>query len=90
MSKDPIAVATPSWLDRTAIRVLGARSHHFDASGLLRLEHDGGEIHVEFPLAARNLTFRYRGEDLRARLRGDQVEQMEHFDARLTFFDSLE
>lgn len=58
-------------------------------NGYLFFAEPRGAFSIQFPLAEEEMVLRYKNRQIRARLVGDQVRQMENFGQNLTFFDPL-
>ena len=86
----PLFVRMPPWLVRETMRISGVaaprqtQSYLFIADPPVRRP-----ITIEFKLPIRELVLRHRSRDIRVRLRGDHVVEMDSFGSDLTFFDEL-
>lgn len=86
----PLLVRLPKWARWEKVRVTGASALPRLVNGYLYVAHPGkNEVVVGFPLAQEELTLTYKARQVRCRLQGDAVRQMENYGADLTFFDSL-
>jgi len=86
----PVMVRIPPWVPVGEIRVEGAAALPRLVNGYLFIaEPPRSAFTISFPLARQEVILNYKTRHIRARLVGDQVQQMENFGADLTFFDSL-
>ncbi len=84
----PLMVRLPPWVQVNEVKVAGAVALPRLVNGYLFVaEPPRSEFTIGFPLAQQELVLRYKTRRVRARLRGDQVQQMENFGQDLTFFD---
>lgn len=86
-------VRIPPWVDHEAMRVNGVTGDTRHSNGYLFCAAPpvNRPISIGFPLIEQKLTLvhRHTGTQIRTRLRGDAVVDMENFGADLTFFDPL-
>jgi DUF1680 family protein len=89
----PLWVRVPSWVCQDQIKVTGATPVPGLVNGYLFIAEpppwQQSAITIEFPLPQQDIVLRYKTRRIRARLRGDAVQQMENFGQDLTFFDPL-
>ena len=86
----PVMIRMPPWVQAADIRVEGATALPRLVNGYLFIaEPPPCAFTISFPLAQHELVLSYKTRHIRARLKGDQVQQMENFGADLTFFDAL-
>lgn len=86
----PLMIRIPPSVQADAIKVTGAVALPRLINGYLYIaEPPQAAFTISFPLMQQELLLRYKTRRIRARLKGDQVQQMENFGADLTFFDPL-
>ena len=99
----PLFVRIPSWTDEGRIEVDGSPAPVLGiqtadpgtprlAGGYLYVPRPavGKPVSIAFPLPTREITLEHRTRHIRVRLRGDEVEAMDHHGADLTFFPPIE
>jgi hypothetical protein len=89
----PVLVRIPSWVPPDPIKVSGAGALPPLINGYLFIAEPPPARHapitIGLPLTQQEIVLRYKTRTIRARLRGDEVRQMENFGQDLTFFDPL-
>ena len=88
----PLFVRIPPWVDPASIHIEGADGEPRPTNGYLFFASPPTDrpISLEFPLAQQEITLDNPTGEIRARLRGDEVEAMDNFGTDLTFFDPIE
>ena len=87
----PLFVRIPSWVNTEELEVTGTDQVPVFNNGYAFFANPPVDcsIVIRFPLSEREITLKHRTRDIRVRLRGDAVDAMENFGAKLTFFDPL-
>ena len=88
----PLFVRIPPWVDPELVHIEGAEGGPRPTNGYLFFASPliGRRISLEFPMAGQEITLGNPAGEIRARLRGDEVEAMDGFGADLTFFDPID
>jgi len=86
-----ISVRVPSWagLDQTTVDGQPAERHIVDGRINLGSPKVGRPVEIRLRLTERDLTIRHQDHDIRARLQGDAVVEMDDLGAGMAFFPPL-
>jgi len=85
----PLTVLMPTWVDLAVVRVEGAEGVVERASREVIVPHPLVQewVTIHFPLTWREITLKHRTHEIRVRLVGESVAQMDNFGESLTFFE---